>query len=82
MHRKVSNHNKRGRKDGQPDNIVPQSTVVEAESAEDGCAWDFDVETVLVVDQGEVFDFIDDEAFEAVVEDGKLCIVGQRHTSG
>ncbi len=82
MHRKVSNHNKRGREDGQAYNIVPQRTVVEAESTEDGCAWDFDVETVLFVDQGEVFDFVDDEAFEAVVEDGKLCTISQRHTSG
>lgn len=73
MHRNVSNHNERGRKDGQPHNIIPQSAVVEAESTENGCARNFDVETVLVVDQGKIFDFVDNEAFEAVVEDRKLC---------
>ncbi len=82
MHRNVSNHDERGRKNGQSHNIIPQSTIVEAESAEDGCAWYLDVETVFMVDQGEVFDFIDDEAFEAVMEDRKLCGISTSHTGG
>lgn len=75
MHSRVSNHNESTREDGKPNDIVPQAAVVESESAEDGGAWNFNVEAIFVVDQGEVFDFVDDEAFEPVVEDRELWLV-------
>ncbi len=48
---------------------MPQRQSVKAKSAKDRGAGDFDVETVFVVDEGEVSDLVDDEAFETVVED-------------
>jgi ketosteroid isomerase-like protein len=69
MHSSVSNHNESTRADGEPNDVWPQATVVESKSAEDGGAWYFDVEAVLMINQGEVLDFVDDEAFEAVMED-------------
>ncbi len=77
MHRDISNYNERGRKNAEADNVIPQSTIVEAKGTEDGCAGDFDVQAVFVVDQGEVFDFVDDETFEAVVEDRKLRVISR-----
>lgn len=59
MHSSVSNHNESARKDGEPDNIIPQTAIVEPEGAEYGGAWDFDVETVFVIDQSEILDLID-----------------------
>ena len=50
MHRTISNHNESSRKDGQANNIIPQSAIVKAESAENGCARNLDIEAVLVVD--------------------------------
>lgn len=43
MHGKISNDDERTREDGQPDDIIPESTYVKAESAEDGSTWHFDV---------------------------------------
>ena len=68
MHGRVSNHNKRSRKDGQSDNIAPKGAVVEPESAENGGARDFDVEAVFVINQCKVFDLIDNQAFEPVMK--------------
>ncbi len=69
MHSNIRNHNESPRHNPQRNDILPQRQRVEAKSAEDGGARDFDVEAVFVVDQGKVADFVDDEAFEAVVED-------------
>lgn len=41
---------------------------LEAESAENGRSWYFDIEAIFVIDQGEVFDFVDNETLEAVME--------------
>jgi hypothetical protein len=51
---------------------LPQSQGREAERAENSGAGDFNVEAVFVVDKGEVSDFVDDETFKGIVEDGKL----------
>ena len=72
MHRKISQEDKSPAVHTQPYAILPQSLYVEAKGAEDGGSGDFNVKTVFVVDEGEVFDFVDDEAFEGVVEDGQL----------
>jgi len=69
MHSRICQHHKRARKHTQPNTILPQRLRVETKRAEDSGARDFNVEAVFVVDEGEVFDFVDDEAFEGVVED-------------
>lgn len=43
--------------------------VIEPEGAENSGARDFNIKPVLVVDKAELGDFVDEEAFEAVVED-------------
>jgi hypothetical protein len=72
VHGEISQEDKSTAVHTQPYAILPQRLDVEAEGAKDGGAGNFNVETVFVVDEGEVLDFIDDEAFEGVVEDGKL----------
>ena len=52
MHRRISNHYKSGREDGKANDVGPQSAVIEAESAENGGTRDFDVEAVLMVNEG------------------------------
>ena len=48
---------------------------LEAEGAEYRRSWYFDIEAIFVVDQGEVFDFVDNETLEAVVEYRELQAV-------
>ena len=69
MHSQIGDQDESPGEDAETDDIFPQRQVVEAESTQDGRAGDFDVETVLVIDEGEEGDFVDDETFEAVVED-------------
>lgn len=69
MHSQVRKHHKRTTKDSQTDTVLPQRLCVEAKRAQDSGARDFDIKAVFVVDEREVFDFVDDEAFEGVVED-------------
>jgi hypothetical protein len=68
MHREIRQHNKRTPVDTKTNTIPPQRLDVESKRAQDGGARDFNVEAVFVVDEGEVFDFVYDEAFEGVVE--------------
>jgi hypothetical protein len=42
---------------------------IEAETAQNSGARNFNIEPVLVVDETEVFNFVDDEALEGVMED-------------
>ena len=72
MHSDVRNDDERAGHDAQRNDIGPQRHGVETERAENGGAGHFDVEAVFVVDEGQVADFVDDEGFEAVVEDGEL----------
>lgn len=72
MHRSVRNDDESARKDGEANDIGPEGERVEAKGREDGGSGDFNVEAIFVVDEGEVFDFVDNEAFEAVMEYRKL----------
>lgn len=72
MQRRKPKHEKRTRHNSQSRNIPPQRQHIKAETAQDRTAGDFDVEPVLLVDEGQVADFVDDQAFEAEVEDGEL----------
>jgi len=75
MQRRISQHQKHATINRQPNRIVPKRQNVESESRQDRRTGDLDVEAVLVVHEREVADFVDDEAFEAVVEDGELTQV-------
>jgi hypothetical protein len=70
MHSQIRKQHKRSRKHPQPNAVCPQCLRIEAEGAQNSGAGNFDIETVFVVDEGEVFDFVYDEAFEGVVKDG------------
>lgn len=48
MHGAISEDNESGGKDGKANDIVPKGENIEAKGTEDGCAWDFDVETIPV----------------------------------
>lgn len=72
MQRRKPKHKERSRHNRQPRNITPQRQHVETETAQDSTAWDFNVEAVLLVDEGQVAHFVDDQALEAEVEDGEL----------
>lgn len=72
MHRSVRNDDERAGKDGEANDISPDGKRVEAKGREDGGSGNFNVKTVFMVDEGEVFDFVDNKGFEAVVEYGKL----------
>lgn len=72
VQRRVTQHSKHGAHDSQSGDISPKGEDIEAERAQDRRTGDFDVETVFLVHEREVADFIDNQAFEAEVEDGKL----------
>ena len=73
MHRRVGNHDEGCRKDAETDNVFPQSAVVEAKSTQYRRTWHLDIKTILMIDQGEISDFVDNKTFEAIVKDGQLC---------
>jgi hypothetical protein len=49
MHRGVSYYNEGSREYGKAQNIGPVRENIETEGAENGSAWNFDIEAVLVV---------------------------------
>ena len=72
MHRCIRDYDEGTGEDGEPNHIFPQSEHVKSEGAQDGGSGYFDVQSVLVIDQCEVFDLVDNKAFEAVMEDRQL----------
>jgi len=72
MQPRIPQHQENAAHDPQTQHIIPESQDVEAETAQDRAAGDFDVEAVFFVDEREVADFVYDQAFEAEVEDGEL----------
>jgi hypothetical protein len=72
MQRRETKHEERTRHDSQTRNIPPQRQDIKAETAQDRTAGHFDIEAVLLVDERQVAHFVDDQAFEAEVEDGEL----------
>jgi len=72
VHSSVSQDEEDTTVDSKADSVVPQRENVEAERAQNRRAGDFDVEAVFLVDEREVADFVDDEAFKTVVEDREL----------
>ena len=72
MHGGIRKNNEYTAKDGQADAVTPKSHNIETEGAEDGGTRNFDIQAVFVVHETEIFDFIDNETFEGIVEDREL----------
>jgi len=70
MHSQVRQHYKRAAIYSEANTIPPQRLHIEAKAAQDSRPRDFDVQSVLVVDEREVLDLVYNQAFERVVEDG------------
>ncbi len=68
MHSRISQHGKSSAKHSKPKSIARQSLNIKPERAENSRTGYFDIDTVLVVSQREVLDLVDDETFEAIVE--------------
>lgn len=82
MHSDICNYDESPRENGEPNDILPQSQVVESKSTQDRCTGHFNVETVLVIDQSKECDFVDNQSFEAVVEDRELQHISKESTLG
>jgi hypothetical protein len=70
MHRCVCNDDEGSRDHGQPGDVERVRLRVEAKSAQNRGTRYFNIQTVLVVDQGKEGDLVNDEGLEAVVKDG------------
>lgn len=68
----ISQHQEAGTKCRQTYSIIPQVQDLETKRAQNRSAWHIDIKAVLFVKQTQIADFIDNEAFEAKVEDGEL----------
>lgn len=69
MHRSICNDDKDPGDYGEANHIVPESKGVETEGAQDRGSRNFNVQAILVVDQGEEGDLVDNKGFKAIVED-------------
>jgi hypothetical protein len=74
MHSEIRKQHKRTTKYTQPNAVLPQRLRVEAKGAKDSRAGNLDIETVFVVDEREIFDFVYDEAFKGIVENRQLLV--------
>jgi hypothetical protein len=72
VHCSICQHNEGGAENCETNCVAPQRQRLEAKRAEDGGAWNFDVEAILVIDEAEIPDLVDDQAFETEMEDGQL----------
>jgi len=69
MHCAIRKHYESGAVHTQSDRVNAEIIVVESEAGENCSTRNFNVEAVFVVDEAERRNFVDNEAFEAVVED-------------
>ena len=69
MHGSVRYHYEHAGKNSQANHVRPQRAVVEAERAQNRRTRDFNVEAVFMVDKCQIPDFVDDQRFEAIMED-------------
>jgi hypothetical protein len=72
MHSEVCQNHKGSSEHREADAVFPQGHGFEAEGAEDGGTGDFNVQAVFVVYERQISDFVDDETFEGIVENGEL----------
>ena len=69
MHGTICYDDEGPREYGKANDVCPQCQVVETEDAKDRSSGYFDVEAIFMINQCQVFDFVDDECFEAVMKD-------------
>lgn len=72
IQRRIPQHRKHSAHHSQSRDISPKSQHIETKTAQNRTAGDLNVETVFLVNKRQVAHFIDDQAFEAEVEDGEL----------
>ena len=75
MHGTVCNENERSRDYSKSNHVVPIGQGVETKSAQDRGTRHLDVQTILVINQGKVGHFIDNQGFKSIVEDRQLSRV-------
>jgi hypothetical protein len=68
MHGEIRQHNEHATIDPETDTIPPQRLHIKAKAGQDSRAGDFDIEAVFVVNEAEVLDLIDNQAFKRVME--------------
>lgn len=68
MHCTVCNDDKRTGNHSKSNHVIPIGLGVKAESAQDRGTGDFNIQTVLVINQGEVCHFIDNQGFKSIME--------------
>jgi hypothetical protein len=69
MHRSVCNDDKGPRKHSEANHIVPVSKGVETKGAQDRGSGNFNVQAILVVNQGQEGDLVNNKGLEAIMED-------------
>lgn len=69
MHRSVCNNDKGPGNHSKANHIVPISKGVETEGTQDRGSGNFNVQAILVVNQGEEGDLVNNKSFEAIMED-------------
>lgn len=82
MHGGVRYYNEGSREYREAENIRPIRENVETKGAEDGSARDFNVEAVLMVNKGKIFDLVHDKGFKPVVKYRKLSGLARRTWKG
>ena len=82
VHRHVCQQQECGAVYSQSDSIRTEVVVIESKRAENGSAGNFNIETILLVHESELGNFIDDEPFETVMEYRKLDICQRRNQNG
>lgn len=68
VHSKICKNDKGATEYGESNTVLPQGLRIETKRAENSGARNLDIKAILVVDEGEIFDFVDNKAFEGVVE--------------
>ena len=75
MHSNIGQHDEHSGEYCKSNHVAPQRTNIDTKGTQDRCSRHFDVETVLVVDEGEIGDLIHAQSFKSIMEDGQLQIV-------
>lgn len=70
MHRTVRDDDKGARYHSESDDIAPVGLCIKSKGTQDRCTRDFNIQTVLVINQSEERHFIDDQGLEAIMENG------------
>ena len=70
MHCSIRQYNENSTKDAEIDDVTPHRSIVESKRAENARSRHRDVQAVLLIYQRQIFDLVDNQGLEPVVEDG------------